>query len=154
MPPKADTRTRTLDWPEQFFGLPKRTGRTTINSMLAGLRQTGIAALGEIPWGTHFCHFYETKQDLLDTLVPYFKAGLESNEFCLWVVSNSDLITIEGAKEALAQAVPDLDRHLSDENIEILNGHDWYFEQDALNLERAKHGWDAKLKRALARGYE
>lgn len=122
--------------------------------MAIELRKTGISVVGEAPWGTHFCHFYETKQDLLDTLVPFFKAGLESKEFCLWVVSNSDLITVEEAKEALAQAVPDLDRHLSEESIEILNGHDWYFEQHALNLERAKHGLDAKLKRALARGYE
>src|SRR6266436_1107132 len=122
--------------------------------MATEFRKTGISVVGDAPWGTHFCHFYETKQDLLDTLVPYFKAGLESKEFCLWVVSAPELITIEEARTALAQAVPDLDRHLSDENIEILNGHEWYFEQDALNLERAKHELDAKLKQALARGYE
>ena len=122
--------------------------------MATEFRKSGISVVGDVPWGTHFCHFYETKQDLLDTLVPYFKAGLESKEFCLWVVSDSDLITVEEAKGALAQAVPDLDRHLSDENIEILNGHDWYFEKNALNLERAKNAWDAKLKRALARGYD
>ena len=122
--------------------------------MATELRKTGISVVGDVPWGTHFCHFYETKQDLLDTLVPYFKAGLESKEFCLWVVSNSDLITLEEAKAALAQAVPDLDRHLSDENIEILNGLDWYLEEDAFNLERVTRAWDAKLKRALARGYD
>jgi PAS domain S-box-containing protein len=122
--------------------------------MASEFRKTGISVVGDAPWGTHFCHFYETKQDLLDTLIPYFKAGLESREFCLWVVSDSDLITMAEAKGALAQAVPNLDRHLADEDIEILSGHDWYFEQQALNLERAKHGWDAKLKLALARGYE
>src|ERR1700682_1343329 len=122
--------------------------------MATELRKTGISVVGAAPWGTHFCHFYETKQDLLDTLVPYFKAGLESKEFCLWVVSDVELITVEEAKGALSQAVPNLERHISDESIEILDGHDWYFEQYALNLERAKHGWDLKLKRALARGYE
>jgi PAS domain S-box-containing protein len=125
-----------------------------VNTVATEFRKSGISVVGDVPWGTHFCHFYETKQDLLDTLVPYFKAGLESREFCLWVVSDSDLITVEEAKGALAQAVPDLQRHISDENIEILDGHDWYFEQHGLNLERAKHEWDAKLKRALARGYE
>ena len=65
-----------------------------------------------IYWGTHYCHFYETKQDLLDTLVPYFKAGLESDEFCIWVVSNSELIRVDEAQGALVQAVPDLDRQL------------------------------------------
>src|SRR6266550_3422568 len=118
------------------------------------LRKTGISVVGDVPWGTHFCHFYETKQDLLDTLVPYFKAGLESKEFCVWVVSGSDLITVEEAKEALTQAVPDLDRHLSNENIEIINGLDWYLEKNVFNLERVTKAWDAKLKRALARGYD
>src|SRR2546426_106072 len=94
--------------------------------MATELRKTGVNIVGDAPWGTHFCHFYETTQDLLDTLVPYFKAGLENKEFCVWVVSNSESITVEEAKRALEQAVPDLDRHLSDENIEILSAHEWY----------------------------
>ena len=121
---------------------------------MSELRHTGIDALGEIPWGSHFCNFYETKQDLLDTLVPYFKAGLESNEFCLWVVSNSGLITVQEAKEALAQVVPEFDRHLSDKNIEILTELDWYLQENMFNLERVTNAWDVKLKRALALGYE
>ncbi|RPJ69391.1 MAG: hypothetical protein EHM20_16450 [Alphaproteobacteria bacterium] len=32
-------------------------------------------------------HFYDTKEGLIDILTPYFKAGLENNEFCLWVTS-------------------------------------------------------------------
>lgn len=41
------------------------------------MRVTGVEAIGEVPRGTHFCQFYASKQDLLDILVPYFKAGLE-----------------------------------------------------------------------------
>lgn len=122
--------------------------------MATELRKTGISIVGDVPWGSHFCHFYETKQDLLDTLVPYFKAGLESNEFCVWVVSDSQLITVEEAKGALKEAAPDLDRHLSNEDIEILNGLDWYLEENVFNLERLTKAWDAKLKRTLARGYD
>ena len=51
------------------------------------LRKTGIGMVGDVPWGTHFFMFYETKEDLLDTLVPYFRAGLEAGELCLWAVS-------------------------------------------------------------------
>lgn len=51
--------------------------------MATELRKTGINAVGDVPWGTHFCSFYESKQDLLDTLVPYFKAGLREREFCV-----------------------------------------------------------------------
>src|SRR6185295_8143956 len=98
---------------------PCQPDNLEVTKMATELRKTGISVVGDVPWGTHYCHFYETKQDLLDTLVPYFKAGLESREFCLWVVSNSELLTVEEAKGALAQAVPDLERHLLEENIEI-----------------------------------
>jgi len=40
--------------------------------MAAELRKTGISVVGDMPWGTHLCHFYETKQDLLDILTWIF----------------------------------------------------------------------------------
>ena len=62
------------------------------------LRKTGIASVGDVPWGTHFCHFYETQEDLFDILIPYFQTGLENNEFCMWVTSPQSK---EEAKKAL-----------------------------------------------------
>jgi hypothetical protein len=59
---------------------------------------------GEVPWGTHLCHFYATPQDLLDTLAPFFKAGLEKHEFCLWAVSPT--LTTEQAAAALRSSIP------------------------------------------------
>src|SRR5438270_12564332 len=94
--------------------------------MAEELRKTGISIVGDVPLGTHFCTFYETKQDLLDILVPYFKTGLESKEFCLWIISNSELITIEEAKAALEEAVADLDRHLAEGRIEIVSHDQWF----------------------------
>ena len=87
--------------------------------MATEMRKTGIDVVGDMPWGTHFCLFYETKQDLLDTLVSYCKAGLKSEEFCLWVVAEP--LTIEEATDALKDAVPDLDRYLADCSIEIVS---------------------------------
>ena len=52
------------------------------------LRNTGIRVLGDMPWGMHSCVFYQSNEDLLDTVIDYFRAGLDSNEFCLWVVSD------------------------------------------------------------------
>jgi signal transduction histidine kinase len=121
---------------------------------MSELRKTGIDVLGDVPWGSHFCNFYDTKQDLLDTVVPYLKAGLENNEFCIWVISSSGLITVKEAKTALEKAVPDLDRRLSDGDVEILNEFDWYLEGNLFHKERVLMAWDLKLKRALALGYE
>ena len=74
-----------------------------------GMRRTGIDVIGDAPWGTHFCQFYATKDDLNDVLVPYFKAGLEADEFCMWVTSPP--LDVGEAWDALAKAVPDLDSY-------------------------------------------
>jgi hypothetical protein len=97
-------------------------------------RKTGISPVGAIPWGAHFCCFYETTQDLLDILVPYFKAGLENNEFDLWVISNSELLTVPEAISALRKAVPDLDRHLAERRIEVVGHDEWFLEAGAFDL--------------------
>jgi len=117
------------------------------------LRKTGISVVGDIPWGTHFCYFYETQQDLLDTLLPYFKTGLENKEFCLWVISNSELLTIEEAKAALREAVPDLDRYLSDGSIDLVSHDEWFLDGGAFDLHRVANRFKERLDEALARGY-
>src|ERR1700758_5571477 len=94
-----------------------------MTAMATETRKTGIDVVGDMPWGTHFCLFYETKEDLLDTLISYCKTGLESEEFCLWVVA--DPLTIEEALDALKDAVPDLDRYLEDFSIEVVSACDW-----------------------------
>ena len=62
-------------------------------------RSSGIDVIGSVPWGTHFCQFYKTEQDLIDILVPYFKAGLENEEFCMWVASEP--LMVAEAQEAM-----------------------------------------------------
>lgn len=115
------------------------------------LRKTGIDIMGDMPWGTHFCHFHETTQDLLDMAVPYFKAGLENNEFCLWVIPK--LLTQEDAKSALRHAVPDLDRHLAEQSLEMIPHDEWYLQGGDFDFYRVHNGWHEKLNQALARGY-
>jgi PAS domain S-box-containing protein len=124
----------------------------TTEPVESSLRPTGLSVIGDIPWGSHFCHFYETKQDLLDMLVPYFKAGLENKEFCFWVVSQP--LTVKEAKHALRQAVPDLDRHLAEGSIEIHGQDEWYLHNGRYDPQRVLQGWREKLNQALARGYD
>lgn len=115
-------------------------------------RNTGIDVLGDVPWGTHFCQFYETAQDLIDILVPYFKAGLESGEFCMWVTAEP--LTKRDAEAALRAVMPDLDDYIVKRQIEIIPHTKWYLKNGKFDQERVLDGWVEKLNKALHRGYE
>ncbi len=90
-------------------------------------RKSGLDFLGDIPWGTHVCHLYRTKQDLIDIVVPYLRAGLEDNEFCLWVAT--DLIDPESAREAMAAIWPACQEYFERGQMRILDHNGWYFRQ-------------------------
>jgi len=115
-------------------------------------RKTGIDILGDIPWGTHLCLLYETEKDLIDILVPYFKAGLESNEFCMWVTSEP--LTVKKAKDALSVAVPDFDRYLEKAQIEIISHNQWYFKDGVFDLQRVLRTWIDKIAQAISAGFD
>lgn len=114
-------------------------------------RKTGIEVVGDMPWGTHFCLFYETKEDLLEILTSYCKAGLESGEFCLWIVAEP--LTVEEATGALQDTVTGFSRYLADSSIEIVSARDWYLSGGTFDLKRVTAGWLEKLARASAKGY-
>ncbi|MCL5256703.1 MAG: MEDS domain-containing protein [Chloroflexi bacterium] len=114
-------------------------------------RDSGIDIIGRVPWGTHFCQFYDTGQDLLDILVPYFQAGLESNEACMWVTAGP--VNVQDAREALGKAVPDLDRYLGNGQLEIIPYQEWYMLGGVFDLDRVLNGWVDRLDRAVAKGF-
>lgn len=116
------------------------------------LRNTGLAPVGDRPWGTHICLFYETPQDLYDVHADYFGAGLASGEICIWALSEP--INRETAIEALRKSVPDFDKYLRDGQIEFIPGYQWYLRGDEFDPQRITGGWHAKLDDALARGFE
>jgi len=115
------------------------------------LRNTGIGPVGYRPWGTHFCNFYATKTDLVEMLVPYFKAGLENKEFCVWVISEP--LTEPEAWSALRETIPELDEYRTDGCIEILHGREWYLKHGMFDMDRVTRAWNDKMSRALDRGY-
>ena len=91
--------------------------------MRSDKRKSGLPLIGELPWGTHFCHFYQRTEDLLAILLPYFRAGLESNEFCVWVTSGTR--DHEDAERALQEAAPRLAHYVDRGQLEILPYGQW-----------------------------
>ncbi|HVT85839.1 MAG TPA: MEDS domain-containing protein [Chitinophagaceae bacterium] len=118
----------------------------------AELRNSGIEAIGELPWGSHFCNFFESKEDLLQILIPYFKAGLVNNEFCLWITSAP--VTVEAAYEALRKEIQDFDKYESKEQITILSHADWYLKDKIFVPDIVINGWYQKLSKSLNKGFD
>jgi hypothetical protein len=117
----------------------------------AGKRSSGIAVVGDLPWGSHFCQFYRTKQDMTDIVVPYFRAGLEGGELCVWVTS--DFLTTEDALDALRREVPGFPEYRARNQIEVFPYTDWYLKGGTFDLRRTLDMWMAKHDEALSRGF-
>ncbi|MBI4835612.1 MAG: MEDS domain-containing protein [Planctomycetes bacterium] len=115
-------------------------------------RDSGIALIGSLPWGSHFCQFYQTKKDMLDVLIPYFRAGLENNEFCVWVTS--DFLTKEDVLNAMKKDVPNFPKYLEKHQIEIFPYTDWYLKGGSFDLNRTLNMWMEKHNEALSRGFD
>lgn len=117
----------------------------------AGSTWTGVEVIGQVRWGTHFCHFYETPEDLLDILIPYFKAGLEANELCLWVVY--DPLTEARPRDAVRLVMPDVDQRIAAGDMLITPHSEWYLPTGAFDPREVAYRWMAVLDAALGMGY-
>lgn len=120
-------------------------------NMRSGNRISGIDIVGNIPWGIHFCQLYRTKEDLIDVLIPYLKAGLENNEYCVWVLS--EYIDEEEAKKALKMTIPNIDAYLEKRQIEIIPRTYWHAE-DALDPQAVLNHLIEKISKTLTSGYD
>ena len=116
------------------------------------LRKTGVNGISNVPWGTHFCMFYESKEDLINILVPYFKAGLENNEFCMWVTSEP--LNTEEAEKALRLTLPNIDVYLEKGQLEIIPYNEWYIIEGEFDSDIVLNGWVNKLNKALDNGFD
>ena len=115
------------------------------------LRRTGITPLTLLPWGSHICMFYETVEDLLETQIGYFSAGIADNDFCVWAMPDS--IDRDWAVATLRKGIPGFDAYLAKGAFDLLPASEWYLSEDELDAGRIICNWHAKLDIALARGF-
>ena len=120
--------------------------------MAVAIRKSGIDLIGDVSWGTHFCQFYQTQQDLIDILIPFFMTGLQNNELCMWVTA--DNLTALEARNAISAAMPDFSRYVDKGQIEILPYSEWYLKDGTFDSQRVLNGWVEKVSQALLKGYD
>ncbi|MEJ2724548.1 MAG: ATP-binding protein [Deltaproteobacteria bacterium] len=110
-------------------------------------RQSGIPLIGNLPWGTDFCQFYQTEKDLIEILVPYFRAGLESNELCVWITSGA--FSAEDARKALKNALPHFNEYVDKGQMEIIPQRRWRAQGEKTNETIV-----SKLDKAVLNGFD
>ncbi|HEX9172112.1 MAG TPA: MEDS domain-containing protein [Telluria sp.] len=114
-------------------------------------RQSGIDAVGSIPWGSHFCQFYKDEADLTETLVPYFEAGLRDGEACLWVTGHT--LEAERAESLMTEAVPEFKKYISSGQMQIASIAKWYSPGDVFDADAVLQGWLDKEADSKRRGF-
>jgi len=114
----------------------------------AHITDCGLTGIKAIPYGLHMCHFYERRQDLSETLVPYFVAGLQKNERCIWITAEP--LDARAAEAELAGAGLNMAAVDRKGSLLIRDHSDWYGKHDAGKIiER----WLEEERRALDEGY-
>ncbi len=86
-------------------------------------RKSGISLIDDLPWGSHLCQFYQTRKDLLDIFLPYFRAALENNEYCVWITSGA--LSAGDARKALTESIPHFESYTDKGQIEIIPHSRW-----------------------------
>jgi hypothetical protein len=115
-------------------------------------RRIGIPGVDRAPWGEHLCVYFDTKAELLSLVVPFVKAGLEDNEYCIWITG--DPINENQAFEALEEVLPHAHHFLARKQLEMLSSTQWYLPSGSFDMEIVLHNWSLRARRAEAEGFD
>ena len=115
------------------------------------ITESGIPDLGKMPWGTHFCQIYSSKDDLAQSLIPYFIAGLTNNEQCIWVTSEP--YNAEDAAADFKKIASEFGTAVKDGRLKILDYSEWYTNAGSLDGKITER-WIDEERRSLSEGFE
>jgi PAS domain S-box-containing protein len=115
-------------------------------------RRVGIDIIGEAAWGTHLCLFYQTQQQLTEILAPYFLAGVENNEYCVWMVAEP--LTVKTAGQGLRKEMKHLVPYLKRGQIVILDRRPWLLHNGKFNPDAMLQSWAEMERQALDKGFD
>lgn len=94
----------------------------------------GCTQAPPVPWGSHFCSYYQTTSELQQLMFAYLHAGLQDHEGCLWVLP--PWLTPTEATTALQWVIPQVYDYLSTGQLELIPAADWYGGQGPMDLQR------------------
>ncbi len=112
-----------------------------------------ISQLASLPFGSHICHFYSSKKDLTDILIPFFKTGLEKGEMCLWLVSSP--LSEKEAETELKKAIgsPKYEECIKKGQLRITDACQWYATNGKFNHRKILSKWQSYLRKVRKMGF-
>ena len=113
-------------------------------------RETGIDVIDLLRWGSHVAQLYDGTDEISEIVVPYMTKGLEQNERCLWVIS--DISEIE-ARDAIMNALPNVEAYFDNGQLEILSYEDWYLVGGRFDGQLVLNESSKRCHDAISSGY-
>jgi hypothetical protein len=101
--------------------------------------------------GDHACYFFRSGDEIGEVLVPYFKAGLERNELCMWFTGHP--YGKDRAVSEMRAAMADFDRRADAGQVCIFDFEEWSAKQDMMSPAERARSWLARTNEAIASGY-
>jgi hypothetical protein len=118
---------------------------------VSGVTSCGVPGIRPVIYGSHLCHFYPDRDELVQSLVPFFQAGLLNNERCLWVTA--DPLPAAQAQAELAKITPDLEARIANGQLRIVDGREWYESSRGMTANDLIARWLKEETDALNAGY-
>ena len=101
--------------------------------------------------GRHLYQFYKREEDYLRIILPFFQAGLEKGEACLWLVSQK--MGVERMRWAAERAIPHFSSYLISGEFTLYLAEDWYLEEGSFSEERAMKNVETFIGRTRQLGF-
>jgi signal transduction histidine kinase len=114
-------------------------------------RDTGISVLGPMPWSTHASLFYETTDDLVDTIVPFFEAGLRAGELCVWLPARPSIA--DAVRDGLGGRLADFDERLARRDMMFVEGDRFFRPEGVFHMDAVLERWREFAERAGSNQY-
>lgn len=114
------------------------------------LEQLISTDFGRIAPGEHLCGFYRDTDEKFSIIIPFFRAGLQNNEKCIYILDESSK---DEVIQAFGRAGLDLRGHLKSGQFELLSSEETYLQNGCFDPDRMVETLRKAEAQATEEGY-
>jgi len=107
-------------------------------------------SIDDVELGDHICSIYQNKKQQFSLLVPFFKAGLENNQKCVYIIDENSEEEI--LSEFLKRGI-DLDKYIKSKQFELLTKKETYLKDGYFDPDKMIRLIKDTEENALKHGY-